>query len=380
MDNTVVHVPSGTRRGGKGHVLHPKAEHEPGKARTSTCIWCLSKISKAGGSVTVDSVLEPKAAAAMRLRCNGRMLDTACANKLAFFMKRCDSGLHAHKTLAALRPDHVKKASKIKVKNDNGSGRVRKRNCNPHWEGGRPWKYMNQKVVGMPPLEEIHYVKKMIKSLPSDRMPPFPQPAALTARDATLLGSIFEKTHHPSTSAYMLWSYLTDGVRSDAEEGKEIEHKASYAAFFLLDECVRTWPLGWTQVVQHMFVHRWTSSWGPVAVINNVYSGKDDEWLIDLSRKSPPPLKNTMHNAEVNNARLARGQAIQSRQVTCDCIILCESKLGASILKGIRLYPACSRCPHIPMAISFALNALRKNNTAVHKGISWRAFLRTNEG
>ena len=74
-------------------MLHPKAEHEPGKAKTSTCIWCLSKISKAGGSVTVDSVLEPKAAAAMRLRCNGRMLDTACANKLAFFYEEVRFGL-----------------------------------------------------------------------------------------------------------------------------------------------------------------------------------------------------------------------------------------------------------------------------------------------
>ena len=89
---------------------------------------------------------------------------------------------------------------------------------------------MMKEAVVLSPWQQVHFVKKTM-SLPFGTRPPFPKPAALPPRDATVLGNIFKKQRHHSAAAHMLWNYLT-AVRSDEDEGSEVEFTASFTVFF----------------------------------------------------------------------------------------------------------------------------------------------------
>ena len=89
-------TPERSRKGRGETLLHAPTQHEEGAARASTCIWCDTKISKAGGSVNINSFLDSEAADAVHLRFNGRMMHLTCADKRKHFYQRCKLGLAAH--------------------------------------------------------------------------------------------------------------------------------------------------------------------------------------------------------------------------------------------------------------------------------------------
>ena len=154
---------------------------------------------------------------------------------------------------------------------------------------------------------------------------------------------------------------MTQGVnKTDSETGDEKEFVASYALYFLLENCVSEWSADDGHVCHLAFQHCWTTSWGPVAVLNQIYSDDTTQTIISLSRQPPLPLPKATKGSEVANQERLRLMAEVRHKATFLLYVLHGSRLGRSMLQALWSHGAYAECPNIPMTLGFLLCELRK--------------------
>ena len=232
-----------------------------------------------------------------------------------------------------------------------------KRSCNPHWSSDTRWQAMREMTRDCTLFEQVVIVRRMML-LPFGTKPPFRRPRT-SDEDVELLRDIFDSSKRtPLQSANKLWRYLSSADPTE-ELSTDTGFLASFAARFLIDECAGPWDAFSTFVLKLAWEKCWTTSWGPVALINLIFCEKEGV-LIRLSRQAPKPLGREVHGANAHNLKLERGKETQRRQATVACIILFHSALGKEMLKLLRSFAPFRETLMVSMAVSFLLCELRK--------------------
>ena len=110
-------------------------------------------------------------------------------------------------------------------------------------------------------------VARHTMQLPWGTAPPFRQPQ-LNDNRSNDLRRVFSAKLEAQDKANRLWQFMTQEVdKTDSETSDEREFVASYALYFLLENCVSEWSADDSHVCHIAFQHCWTTSWGPVAVL-----------------------------------------------------------------------------------------------------------------
>ena len=219
---------------------------------------------------------------------------------------------------------------------------------------------MVSQAAALDAYEQIQFARHMMR-LPFGRKPPFRKPSLPTS-DRTVLERIFEQGRSVDAMAHMPWQYLCQQQPDDQENlGVENEFNVSFALWFLIDSCCRTWSIDMTSALKACFSHCWTTTWGPVAIINMVYAETCDSYLIELSRQAPLPERASVQGAAERNLFLKKMQQLVRNQATVACIIIFHKLLGEDLLRLVRSYAPYASIPRMPMAISFLFCELRKN-------------------
>jgi hypothetical protein len=208
------------------------------------------------------------------------------------------------------------------------------------------------------PLKQIIVTKKIFmrpfgtKSYPTPKSSP---------NELVTVADLFAEQRSEMACVHKLWQYLTSGVDRCAEQGGETEFVASFMVRFLIDECASVWPARMAYILQLTFQKLWSTSWGPIAILNHIQSDEDTVWLIGLSRQAPKAMKASLSDAGRYNAKLETGKEMQRRQATIACIVLYHTPLGRDLFALLRSFAPYRWSLGLAMALSFLLCELRKN-------------------
>ena len=357
--------------------------HDTSSQGKMYCAWCQEEIKRHDARLMFgESCLPADVAAPLIERHSRRIVHAACGTTLNQFWKRADCELGDLKPIKELVDatlysrdfsgcetldldiDGVTATLPI-VRDGNGERNVyplglTKSNCHAHWSNDRRWNCMKDMARGRPAFEQI-LVAKTIMGLPWGTAPPYKQPK-LNDNQSKVLHRIFHtKSLAAQDKANRFWQFMTRGVDKTASEtADEIEFVASYAVYFLLENCVFEWSADASHVCHLAFQRCWTTSWGPVSVLNQIFSDETDQTIIPLSRQAPLPLPKANPASEVANRKRLRLMASVRHKATFLLYVLHRSRLGRSMLMALWSHRAYAQCPNIPMALGFLLCELRK--------------------